>query len=189
MCPIGIPFFPLALNILTEYMLTQRLADDLVGGEAFNGLVEGARETVNAFGGTGLCIHGKDVLCNLRRRGHALFNAVKTCRKAYGHVQIGVAAGIRAAQLDTCGLAAGGRNTDQGAAVAGTPGQIAGGLITGHQTLIAVDQRIGNGRHSPDMGKNAGNEGIGFPAQAARIGGIRKDVFPLFKQGHVGVHA
>ena len=133
-------------------------------------------------------VHGVDVAGDLRRGGQAPGYAVQPRRQTDRHRQIGVAGGVGRAQLHPGGLAPGGGNADQGGAVGGRPGPIAGGLVAAAQPLVGVDQGVGYRREALDMVQNAGDEGVGRLGQLPLPVGVVKYIFAVLEQGHVQVH-
>ena len=110
--------------------------------------------------------------------------------QAGGQGQVGVAGGVGVAQLHPGAVAPGSGDADEGGPVGGGPSQIAGGLITGDQALIGVDQGVGDGAHALHVGQQArSDEMVGFLGELPVAVGVIEHVFPVFEQGHVGVHA
>lgn len=169
-------------------MGAQGVQDERVGLQLRDGLLQGAGQAVDPGGGPGLPVHPEDVLRNLGGREHALFDAVQPGGQAHGQLQVGVAGRVGGAQLHPGGLAPGGGNADQGGAVGGRPGQVAGGLVAGHQALVGVDQRIRNRRHALDVAEQARDEGVGLFGQALLPLRVVKHVPAVLEQGHIGVH-
>ena len=124
-------------------------------------MLQGIGQVLNAAGCPFIGVHLKDVLRDFLRRGELSLHAVQAGGQADGQRQIGVAGGVGVSQLHPGGLSPGGGDSDQGRAVGGGPGGVAGGLIAGNQTLVGVDQGIGDGGHALHMGQQAGDEVIG----------------------------
>lgn len=72
-----------------------------------------AGKAINTFGYKLIGIKAENIVINRCGRGHAFFNAVKTCRKAKCHFKIGVAGGIGAAKLNAGALTSCRRNTNK----------------------------------------------------------------------------
>ena len=132
----------------------QHLRHQGVGLQGVQGVLQGIGQVLNAAGCPFIGVHLKDVLCDLLRRGELSLHAVQAGGQADGQRQIGVAGGVGVSQLHP-------GDSDQGRAVGGGPGGVAGGLIAGNQTLVGVDQGIGDGGHALHMGQQAGDEVIG----------------------------
>ena len=79
------------------------------------------------------------------RRFDLVADTVETGGEHHGFGQIGIGAGIRRAQLNAGRIAAFGGNPHQGTAVPTGPGNIDRRFITGNQSFIGIDHRIGNG--------------------------------------------
>ena len=170
-------------------MLAQHVHDQLVLLHGLQGLLQGAGEGLDAEGGAGGRVHLIDVPGDLRGRGEPPLDAVQPGRQAGGDGQIGVAGRVGAAQLHPGGAPPGGGDADEGGAVGGRPGLVAGGLIPGDQPLVGVHQGVGQGSEPLHVLQQAGDEGVGHLGQAPGVVGVVKQIFPVPEQGHVQVHA
>ena len=61
-------------------------------------------------------------------------------------------------------------------------------IISRHQTLVTVDQRVHHSRHSLDVPDQSADEVSCLIADPAHSVGIRKNILSIFKQSHVQVH-
>ena len=170
-------------------MLAQRIADQLVGEHGIDGLLQRARQVGDTLRFAGSFVHREDVLGDLGGRSHALLDAVQPSRETDRQRQIGVAGRVGAAQFDARSLTAGGGNANERGAVAGRPCEIAGRLIAGHEPLVGIDQRVGDGGHGAHMVQQTGDEGVGFLRESQRVARVGKHVFAILEQRHIGVHA
>ena len=186
---IGVPFAVLAGAEAAIGVAAEGLCDERILFHALECFEEGARQVVDAIGGTGGSIHGKDVLCDFCRRHKTAFNAVKAGSETNGKSEIRVAGWVRAAQLDACALAAGGWDTDESRAVGSGPGEIDGRFIAWHEAFVGIDKGIGDGNEGAGVGQEAGDEAVGFAGELAFAAFIKEDVAPVTEKGHIGVHA
>ena len=154
-----------------------------------DGGLQSTGQALDAPSGPGVRGHSVDVLRDLRRRGQTTLNAVQTGGQAGGEHQVGIAGGVGTPQLHPGALAPGGRDADEGGAVGGGPGRVAGSLIARHQSLVGVHQGIGQGAEALDVSQQARDELIGQRGELPGGVGVEKDVFPVLEQRHIDVHA
>ena len=62
-------------------------------------------------------------------------------------------------------------------------------LVSRHQTLIGIHQRIQNQRHSFDMFQNSSQKIVCLLAQSVRIMAVLENVSAVTGQRHVNMHA
>ncbi len=88
-----------------------------------------------------------DVLVQRLARVDLVLDAVEARHQHGGEGEVAVAGRVRGAELDALGLGRGGvhRDADGGAAVAARVGQVDRGLVAGHQPLVGVGGRVGEG--------------------------------------------
>ena len=170
-------------------MGAQGVQHHLVGGQGRDGGVQRSGQVFNAAGGQLGGGHGVDVLRDLRRRRQAPLNAVQTGGQTRGEHQVRIAGGVRAPQLHPGALAPGSGDADEGRAVRGGPGQIAGGLVAGHQPLVGVHQGIRQGTEALGVFQQTCDELIGQGGELTGGVFIKEHVLSVLEQGHVDVHA
>lgn len=95
--------------------------------------------------------------------------------------------GLRCAVPRACQLHAPKAHESMGYDFCG-PSDINRSLISRHQPLIGIDQRIGDGGHALDMCHDTRDKLIGGGAEVVDIGFIIKCVFAIFKQRHIRMH-
>ena len=165
-------------------MGAQGAGDDAVRLQRQDGLVQRTGEALDAGGVAQLV----EIAAEGLRRRQLPLDPVQPSGEAYRQGQVGVAGGVRAPQLHTGAASPGRGDADQGGAVAGGPGQVAGGLVAGHQPLVAVHQRVGDGAAAPHMPQQPGDELIGQGRQVPGVRLVAEGVLPVPEQGHVHMH-
>ena len=130
-----------------------------------------------------------DVLGNFRHRFQFIDDAVQAGIQANSQGQVGIAGRIGGAQLDAGALPSGGGDADQRGTVGSGPGDIAASFVTGHQTLVGVDQGVGDGGHAADMGQGAGDEVQGVFGEAVQAVLVVEDIGTVLEEGHIDMHA
>ncbi len=69
------------------------------------------------------------------------------------------------------------------------PGDIYRRLVAGHQPLVGIDERVGDGRHTPDVAHDAGDVAEGVRAQLQGSVLVVERVVSIPEEGLVGMHA
>ncbi|MNQ54308.1 hypothetical protein D3C85_683730 [compost metagenome] len=130
-----------------------------------------------------------EVLVGGRARIDAVLDAVQTGHQQGDEGQVGVAHRVGEAGFQTLGLGRGDvRDADRGRTVAGRIGQLHRGFIAGHQTLVGVGGRVGEGVDGLGVLDDAADVPQTFLRQAGVLvaGELGLAVLP---DRHVDVHA
>jgi hypothetical protein len=105
-------------------------------------------------------------------------DSVEACRELNREREVRVAGRVRHPELDAGSGASPVGNSDQRRPVALRPGDVDRRLVSGHQTLVAVDDRVGDRGDCP---------GMGFQPADVMAHGLRDLVFPLRVEERVPV--
>ena len=118
-----------------------------------------------------------------------VFHAIQTGHQQRREAQVGVGHGIGEAGFHATAFGVGHkRNADRGRAVLGGVSQLDRGFKAGHQTLVAVGGRVGDGVQGTGVLDDATDVVQGVVGQAC-VAVAGKQVFTVFPNGLVHVHA
>src|SRR5258706_2642779 len=189
--PVIVPLDPLVLDEFLEDMLAQgvlhqaRFLGQLYGfdqapGEAFDAVL--------------LPLHGihlVDVLLDRRPKHQLRVHPLQPRGQHHGEGEVGVAGGIRAAQLDPgrfllAGLVHG--YPHQGRAVPLAPGDVHRRLEPGHQPLVRVHPLVGDRRDLAHVLEDSGQIRPAVLGQVVLVLGIEEHVLPALEERLVHVH-
>ncbi len=164
-------------------------ADDRVPFQLLQGFGQASRQAGNVVAFPFRLAHAIDVFRNGVGGQDLVVDPVQACHEDDGQGQVGVAGRVGAPELDPGSLAPDGGDPDEGAPVPFRPGDVNGGLVTGHQAFIGVDQRVGDGCISPGVLHQAPDEVEGHIAQLILGVGVIEGIAAILEKGQIYVHA
>ena len=155
---VGIPFEVLGFDVLVINVFAEGFANQAVCLHGFDSALQTAGEGLDSGCLAFLVRHLEDVRINRGGRSELLLNAVQTGAENNRQGEVRVAGRVGAAQFDSRAVSAGAGDANERAAVFRRPGDVNRGFVAGNESLVRIDQRVGNGDDSADVRQNASHE-------------------------------
>ncbi|CDN43139.1 Putative uncharacterized protein [Paenibacillus sp. P22] len=186
---VHVPLDFLELVEMRQGVVAESFRNNLAAQQLVQSFAKILRQARDAVLQTLFVGHDVDVAVDRSRQRQLVLDAVQAGLQHDGQSQVWIRGRIRVAHFDAGAEAAGSRNADHRAAVACRPGDVARRLVTRHQTLVAVDGRIGDGGHRAGMAQKAGHVVTRRRAESQLIVLVVEGVLSAAEQRLMAVHA